>query len=270
MHTSIKYLISGFLIGCANVVPGVSGGTIAVTLGVYRKIIESLSPKTFVTSFMQTAPFLGTVAIGMGLGVVAGGRIIGVVLEQFPLLGTFFFIGLIVGGLPVAFRRYRAHPAKAYDVLLFLCGVVGGAIPKILHTVVQVEAAGEVSLLLLILSGFVAAMAMVLPGLSGSLVLLIFGTYAHVISAINRLDIAVLTVFALSALAGVLCCARLMREVFKKMPRQTWVTILGVMVGSVVLLWAPLPDGFGPVVVVAGIFLIGLIPAYLLSSARSA
>ena len=272
MNKWIKYIVSGMLIGFANVVPGVSGGTVAVTLGIYRRIIDSLSIKAIVTSFRRTIPFFIALALGVGVGILVLARIMEAVLNRFPIVGVSFFIGLIIGGLPHIARSYRQYRFRFYDVIIFLCGVVVVVAPKILNIwASDVIASGidEVSTPLLILSGFVASVAMVLPGLSGSLVLLVLGSYSYVLSAINNFDIPVLIIFGLSVVVGIFSCAKLMRLIFKKMPRQTWALILGLVIGSIIFLWPALPSGIGRILLTIAAFVIGLAPSYMLSSAKS-
>lgn len=260
--------MSGILIGFANVIPGVSGGTIAVTLGIYRDIIDSFSLRALITSFRTTVPFFATLAGGAIVGVVVLARVMGTVLERFPLFGVSFFIGLMIGGLPAIVRSYRSYSSKTTDLLIVLFGCAMVVVPRIAGITGATTGATDntVSLLLLAISGFVAAVAMVLPGISGSLVLLIFGSYSYVLASINNFDIAILIVFALSVMAGMLCCAKLMRGIFTRFPRQTWALILGLVIGSIIFLWPPLPDSIGRTLLAVGILLIALLPSYFLSS----
>lgn len=255
------------LIGFANVVPGVSGGTIAVTLGIYRKIIDSLSLRALISSFRTVAPFFATLASGAIVGVLVLARIMGAILEQFPLFGVSFFIGLIIGGLPAIVRSYRTYPFRISDLFILLFGCAAVVVPRVAgFGVGEAGAIGtDISLLLLAISGFIAAAAMVLPGLSGSLVLLVFGSYSYVIAAVNNLNLPILMIFTISVAVGVLCCAKLMRETFTRFPRQTWALILGLVIGSVIFLWPPLPDSIGRALIAIVILLVALLPSYFLS-----
>ena len=267
MNRWIKYALGGVGIGCASVVPGVSGGTIAVALGIYREIIEALSYRSIHANMRRTLLFFGTIACGALLGILLVARIMGAVLERFPLLGVAFFIGLMIGSIPHIFRSYYTHTLRWHDILIFIIGLGIVAMPKVLNVHIDdiSVSAGEVSIFLLVVSGFVASAAMVLPGISGSLILLIFGTYAYILEAINTINIAVLVIFACAAGVGALLCAKMMRELFKRMPRHTWVFILGLVVGSIVFLWPQIPDTAYDVLLMAGLCVIGAVASYVLS-----
>ena len=267
MNRWIKYALGGAGIGCASVVPGVSGGTIAVALGIYREIIDALSYRSICANIRKTLLFFGTLACGALLGVLLVARIMGAVLERFPLLGVAFFIGLIIGSIPHIFRSYCTHIRRWYDMLIFIIGLGMVALPKLLNVHIDEVsvAAEEVSIFLLVVSGMVASAAMVLPGISGSLTLLMFGTYAYILEAINTINISVLAIFACAAGVGALLCAKMMRELFKRMPRHTWAFILGLVVGSIVFLWPQIPDTPHDVLLMVGLCVVGSASSYVLS-----
>lgn len=177
----------------------------------------------------------------------------------------------MIGGLPAILRSYRSHSFKVTDLLIMLFGCAAVIIPKVIG-IAEVAGAtsSDIPLLLLAISGFCAAAAMALPGLSGSLVLIIFGSYQYVIEAVNNVEIPILIIFACSVIAGILCCAKLMREIFTRFPRQTWALVLGLVIGSVIFLWPPLPDSIGRVLLAVAICLISFLPSYAISSATTA
>jgi len=263
----LKYIIGGIFIGSANVLPGVSGGTIAVALGLYEKIIASLSIKALVRAFAHTALFFGALACGAAVGILLVARVIEWLLTRYPLFGVSFFIGLVIGGVPQLLRQYRAYRFHVYDLVLFTLGVGIALVPLVFDVNVSegIGATNEVSNAMLLISGFVAAITMVLPGISGSLALIELGSYAYILNAITSLNVPILLLFALGVVVGIFTSAKMVRTLLKKAPRETWALILGLVIGSVIFLWPSIPPRAVDSLLMIVALLMGVAPAYLLS-----
>ena len=248
MLNYIKKIIAGIAIGIANVIPGVSGGTIAVVFGVYSDLIgaASLDIKTIKANFKIYLCLFG----GMGLGVLLFARLFRLVYERFPIQTNFFFIGLIVGSIFIIFEFVREKEQKsslktASKILWFFIGLsimlalyfFKGAAAS---STAAVETLSLGSFIFLFLAGFVGAAAMVIPGISGSFLLLIMGAYYTVIKAITELNIPVLIPVGLGILAGIILSARLIGFLMEKFPKITYAFILGLVAGSIRHM---LPDG---------------------------
>lgn len=248
MLNYIKKIIAGIAIGIANVIPGVSGGTIAVVFGVYSDLIgaASLDIKTIKANFKIYLCLFG----GMGLGVLLFARLFKIVYERFPIQTNFFFIGLIVGSIFIIFEFVREKEQKssfktASKILWFFIGLsimlalyfFKGAAAS---STAAVETLSLGSFIFLFLAGFVGAAAMVIPGISGSFLLLIIGAYYTVIKAITELNIPVLIPVGLGILAGIILSARLIGFLMEKFPKITYAFILGLVAGSIRHM---LPDG---------------------------
>jgi len=248
MLNYIKKIIAGIAIGIANVIPGVSGGTIAVVFGVYSDLIgaASLDIKTIKANFKIYLCLFG----GMGLGVLLFARLFKIVYERFPIQTNFFFIGLIVGSIFIIFEFVREKEQKssfktASKILWFFIGLsimlalyfFKGAAAS---STAAVETLSLGSFIFLFLAGFVGAAAMVIPGISGSFLLLIMGAYYTVIKAITELNIPVLIPVGLGILAGIILSARLIGFLMEKFPKITYAFILGLVAGSIRHM---LPDG---------------------------
>ena len=244
MLNYIKKIIAGIAIGIANVIPGVSGGTIAVVFGVYSDLIgaASLDIKTIKANFKIYLCLFG----GIGLGVLLFARLFKIVYEQ----TNFFFIGLIVGSIFIIFEFVREKEQKssfktASKILWFFIGLsimlalyfFKGAAAS---STAAVETLSLGSFIFLFLAGFVGAAAMVIPGISGSFLLLIIGAYYTVIKAITELNIPVLIPVGLGILAGIILSARLIGFLMEKFPKITYAFILGLVAGSIRHM---LPDG---------------------------
>ena len=248
MLNYIKKIIAGIAVGIANVIPGVSGGTIAVVFGVYSDLIgaASLDIKTIKANFKIYLCLFG----GIGLGVLLFARLFKIVYERFPIQTNFFFIGLIVGSIFIIFEFVREKEQKssfktASKILWFFIGLsimlalyfFKGAAAS---STAAVETLSLGSFIFLFLAGFAGAAAMVIPGISGSFLLLIMGAYYTVIKAVTDFNIPVLIPVGLGVLAGIILSARLIGFLMEKFPKITYAFILGLVAGSIRHM---LPDG---------------------------
>ena len=248
MLNYIKKIIAGIAIGIANVIPGVSGGTIAVVFGVYSDLIgaASLDIKTIKANFKIYLCLFG----GMGLGALLFARLFKLVYEKFPIQTNFFFVGLIVGSIFIIFDLVREKEkessfTKVSKIVWFFIGLsimlalyfFKGAAAS---STAAIETLSLGNFILLFLIGFAGAAAMVIPGISGSFILLILGAYYTVIKAITDLNIPVLIPIGLGVLTGFILSARLIGFLMEKFPKITYAFILGLVLGSVRHM---LPDG---------------------------
>ena len=248
MLNYIKKIIAGIAVGIANVIPGVSGGTIAVVFGAYSDLIgaASLDIKTIKANFKIYLCLFG----GIGLGVLLFARLFKLVYERFPIQTNFFFVGLIVGSIFIIFDLVREKEkessfTKVSKIVWFFIGLsimltlyfFKGAAAS---STAAIETLSLGNFILLFLIGFAGAAAMVIPGISGSFLLLILGAYYTVIKAITDFNIPVLIPIGLGVLTGFILSARLIGFLMEKFPKITYAFILGLVLGSVRHM---LPDG---------------------------
>jgi len=248
MLNYIKKIIAGIAVGIANVIPGVSGGTIAVVFGAYSDLIgaASLDIKTIKANFKIYLCLFG----GIGLGVLLFARLFKLVYERFPIQTNFFFVGLIVGSIFIIFDLVREKEkessfTKVSKIVWFFIGLsimlalyfFKGAAAS---STAAIETLSLGSFIFLFLAGFAGAAAMIIPGISGSFLLLIMGAYYTVIKAITDFNIPVLIPIGLGVLAGFILSARLIGFLMEKFPKITYAFILGLVAGSIRHM---LPDG---------------------------
>ena len=248
MLNYIQKIIAGIAIGIANVIPGVSGGTIAVVFGAYSDLIgaASLDIKIIKANFKIYLCLFG----GMGLGILLFARLFKLVYEKFPVQTNFFFVGLIVGSIFIIFELVREKEkessfTKVSKIIWFFIGLsimlalyfFKGAAAS---STAAVETLSLGSFIFLFLAGFAGAAAMIIPGISGSFLLLILGAYYTVIKAITDFNIPVLIPIGLGVLAGFILSARLIGFLMEKFPKITYAFILGLVAGSIRHM---LPDG---------------------------
>lgn len=234
-------ILRGVVIGVANVIPGVSGGTLAVSMGIYDKFIAAVN--NLLKKFKQSVLTLLPLGIGMLIGIFGLAAVIKPLLANYPLPTNFAFIGLILGGLPVIVRRMnvkKAGTAGGFLFVIFFALII--VLPLLTGTGARAVTPSVGMAVLLILIGILASATMVVPGVSGSMVLMLIGFYEPVIGALNSLRtgdmgaLFILLPFAVGVVIGIFSISKLIDLLFHKFPDQTYCAILGLVVASPVAL----------------------------------
>lgn len=243
----IKNILKGMVMGVANIIPGVSGGTMAVSMGIYDKLIHSITH--LLKEFKESMKFLIPIFLGIGIALVGLSFIIEPAFANFPLQTNCLFIGLIVGGLPAVIKKVKGNGIKlSYIIpfLVFFAVVVGMA------AVGEKEgAAADLSFSLwsvikLFVVGIIASATMVIPGVSGSMMLLLMGYYNPIVAAIKNFVTAlaafdingilqgcsILVPMGLGIIVGIILIAKLIEYIFEKFPMQAYWAIIGLIVAS--------------------------------------
>lgn len=257
-------IVRGGLIGLANVIPGVSGGTMMVSMGIYDTIIGCIT--NFVKQMKKSILTLLPYVIGMGLGIVLSAFSIELLFERFPLPTALLFIGLIFGGIPMLLKHTRGGKTSARHVILFVLFFALVAGLQLLGKSAGLERNLNLTpwnIVVAFLLGMVASATMVIPGVSGSMVMMILGYYTSVIALINdcveavlSFDIAallhcagILAPFGIGVLLGIFGVAKLMEYLMKAYKKETYCAILGLVAASPVPIF--LNAGIGQITVVA-------------------
>lgn len=227
----IRIAIAGVLMGIANLIPGVSGGTMVLAMGFYQEFIDSVADVTAFRFSRRRIVFLGLLG-GCALAAIVGlAGVILYLLFRYPVAMYAAFIGLTLGGAPSLYRSLR--PLRVDVVVAVLVGLAlmigvlllkqGAGFPH--HAVMD------------LVSGVVGATTMVLPGVSGSYMLLVMDQYERVIGAIKDRNIAVIMPVAIGAIGGIVGLSHLLKLLLRRWPRTTIGVLLGILLGSVVGLW---------------------------------
>ena len=188
MKEYIILMIKGFIFGVANVIPGVSGGTLAITMGIYEDMIGAISH--FFKNIKKNIKFLLPLGIGAVISILLMSKVISYSLEKFPLPTTLFFIGLIVGGIPLLTKKVKTKKHKPFNIALFLLTFSIVMIMTFLNAgnnMVNLANVNLYQVTLLFLVGMIAAATMVIPGISGSFVLMLLGYYKPIVGTISNL-----------------------------------------------------------------------------------
>jgi putative membrane protein len=278
----IKAAVKGVIIGIANVIPGVSGGTMMVSMGVYDTLLHCITGifKQFLKSVKTLLPYI----IGAIVGIVALASVLTYLFEHFPLPTYTAFIGLILGGLPPLLKRIDMKKANLFAMLLFLLFLALIIVMAVSNTE---ESSGSVNFtwvqaLILLGVGVIASATMIIPGVSGSMVLMLLGYYRTIMDAVTHLkdgllggdmtlalaQLKILIPFGVGVVVGIYAVAKLIEWLLKRYPIYTYSSILGLVVASpVALLLRCDMSGVTPVIVLISLatFIAGFIFSVWLS-----
>ena len=255
MTQSLFFVIAGVLFGLANVIPGVSGGTMAVVFGIYERLIGILSDPLH--SIKKEWKFLVAFGVGTAVGILAFGKLMNLLLESAYRSETFlFFIGVILGSLPMLFKHAFMAAGKvritAPTAIAFLLGfavmipmIAAGSNDAAKAAAKESAALGQVNVgqvLLMLVYGVIASSTMIIPGISGSFVMLLLGVYPTLIAAVAALTsfgsslgqaILLLAPFGIGVVLGLVFCSKLIKYLLKNHAAVTYAAIFGFVVGSI-------------------------------------
>ena len=241
-------ILRGAVIGVSNIIPGVSGGTMAVSMGIYDRVIYAVNNlfKQFKKNIRDLLPIIIGVLIGLFAFAALIGTLLGTKSDEIPLTRlptNFAFIGLILGGLPAIYKRVNMKSAKLPGVILFLVFLALVVVLPLLNPPEARTVDHSIgTILLMIPLGEIASSTMVIPGISGSMILMLLGYYNPVINAMNDLrggdwsSLAILAPYVIGLLVGIVFIAKLMNFLLKKHAALTFSAIFGLVIGSPVAL----------------------------------
>ena len=234
--------LKGWAMGAANIIPGVSGGTVAFITGIYEELIHSI--KSFDATAVKllfkgdlkgliahvNLPFLAAIFVGVAASLFSLAYLLEYLLTNYELLTMAFFFGLILASIYLVGKQVKQWSGGAIvSLLIGIAIAVGIAFLK--------PASENASFIYLIICGIVAACSMILPGLSGSYVLLIMGNYLLILNAVATLDIGTLAPVGIGAVAGLVIFSNLLDFVFKKAHDATVALLTGFVFGSLLIIW---------------------------------
>ena len=243
MKSIFIHIIKGAIMGAANVIPGVSGGTMALVMGIYERLINSINhlnfntlKKIFITrdfkSFAKNTDlfFLISITVGIFVSIFSLSILLEFLFETHKILVLSYFFGLIFASVFFVGKTIKKY--SPLSIFLFLIGflIAGGM-------VFISPSSSNSSFFFLIISGAIAMCSMILPGLSGSFVLLLLGNYELIICAINDLNFSILVPFGIGAVSGIILFAKLLQFIFKKFRNNTISLLTGFIFGSLIVLW---------------------------------
>lgn len=242
MLTNIILFIKGLLIGIADLIPGVSGGTIALIVGIYPKLIQAIAHlhprqillllrRQFKVFAQETNLFFLLILVaGILTSVKSLAHIVSYLIDEHPLILWGFFFGLVLGSIFLLARQLGK-----LNISVLLSFVASTLMVYLLLNFLHLSLTP--SYFTTFISGILAICAMILPGISGSFILLMLGMYDFIIEAIKNLDWAIIAIYATAALLGLLLFTRLLQRLLTSHPRIFMSCIIGIMTGSISKLW---------------------------------
>lgn len=242
----LNQILRGAVIGVANIIPGVSGGTMMVSMGVYDTLIYCITH--LFSQFKQSVKTLLPYAIGMVVGIVALASILKFLFANYALPTSTAFIGLILGGLSPLLHKINKKKVNWLSIAVFVLFFAGIIALALTGDVANPESltldVGQV--LILLVMGCIAAATMIIPGVSGSMILMLLGYYTPVLNAVDNLKNAVFSLdfaamvtpvftllpFGIGVVLGIFGVAKLIEWLLQRFPTQTYCAVLGLVVAS--------------------------------------
>ena len=263
-----RNLYRGFFMGVSDLIPGVSGGTIAFILGIYDELLASISG-FFSRDWKKHIGFLLPLAVGMGVTLLLFSRVIEYLLKNYHAQTQFFFLGLVIGVLP--FIAKQANVKTNFNIGHFLLILVVGAAlaslafinPQDSAPITTLTASNAVGLFF---AGWAGSMAMLLPGISGSFILLLLGVYSTAIGALSNLNLPIIAVIGAGVIVGFIVSSKAISYLLSHFKYATFAVIIGLIIGSVFVMYPGLPEDGTYLVMSLLTFFIGLLVASLFSS----
>ncbi len=238
----VGIFVRGAAMGAADVVPGVSGGTVAFITGIYGRLLnalKSLTPMALMTLFKQgpmvfwkeiDGRFLLTLFLGIIFSIVSLAKVVSFSLDHYPILVWSFFFGLVIASVIYLIRQIQQWRIKEVVAI-----VAGTFFAVVISLVRPVELPAEWWMVLI--AGSVAICAMILPGISGSFILLLMGMYKVLIHALEEFDIILLMSFSLGCLLGLLAFSHVLSALLRRYESMVFSVLTGFLIGSLNLLW---------------------------------
>ncbi|MFA5658483.1 MAG: DUF368 domain-containing protein [Oscillospiraceae bacterium] len=247
----LYYILAGAVIGAANIIPGVSGGTMAVLFGIYDRLLDaiSLNFKKLRKNFL----FLLTIGLGLVIGILGFAKFMMFLYENYNVPTQFFFMGLILGSSPLVLRI--ATSTSSFRKINIIPFIICAGLLFLYSLLKQAEGVAQTALdfklgIILFSATAISTIAMIIPGISGSIVMKALGQYDTIITAIdgifkdgqlNMNNVIILIPVVIGAGAGLLVGAKVISTLLKKFHQGVYFAILGLILGSLFVIY---PDGF--------------------------
>lgn len=239
----VKHVINifyGILLGVSNVIPGVSAGTMAVVLNIYDDLLSAVSLKK--EHLKKNLIFLATIGIGAVIGILAFSNAITFLFEKYNMPTHFLFIGIILGSIPMVIKHAKAgkdiRPKNWIPFIITFAIMIVMVLTK--DAQVNEMILREVNLgmfLWLIFAGAISAFSMIIPGISGSFIMLTLGVYTSVITAVSEFNFAILIPIAIGVLLGLILGIKIVKILLFKYQQATYMAILGLVIGSILVIY---------------------------------
>lgn len=246
MKEKLILFIKGVVLGVAFVIPGVSGGTLAVLMGIYEELIEAASNfYKSIADFKKYFMYLLPIGLGVVFSVAVFAKLIKFGLDKAPIITILIFLGMIIGGIPALVRNVKGTKTNLKDMTLMLVGLIIVISMLIFHksnsnvVLTNMSIGGYITLLLV---GAIAAVTMVVPGISGSFTLMLIGYYEPVLNLVNDItsfknlgsNLILMGTFMLGVFIGIIFISKIIEWCLKHYKRETYYAIIGFVLSSII------------------------------------
>ncbi|WP_245676788.1 DUF368 domain-containing protein [Bacillus solimangrovi] len=262
-----RNIYRGMIMGMTDLIPGVSGGTIAMILGIYNQLITGLN-QLFSKEWKKEIGFFLPLLIGILISFLLLSNVMETLLRDYPQPTYFFFIGLIIGLIPYLFQSIqykKTFTRKHYTLVIVSALVVASTVffsdNEVNGIVIEL---GWDEFITLFFSGWLASTAMLLPGVSGSFVLLVLGVYPTVIHGLSVLNFAIISAVGLGILVGLIVTGKVIYLLFKRFKVATYAVMVGLLIGSIVVIYPGFQADMKLAILSVTTFIFGVIGAMLL------
>ncbi len=247
MKKHLKRFCCGILIGLSNLIPGFSGGTMALILGILEEFTDAVS--SFTKTPFKAIKKLWALVLGMIIGIIIATFTVVICLNKWPVITASFFVGLVLASIPLVFRETNYEKPKIKDLICFaVCFIVSLVLPflKKLGIEINVSDPNLLAMVYIFIVAAIAAATMMIPAASGSLIMLAFGVFASILTVFKDIltflmdlnfrgvftHFDVLIPFMLGCLVGIIIISKIMSYAFKKHKNMIWYGILGLLITS--------------------------------------
>lgn len=244
MKERIKLFFEGMILGLAMIIPGLSGGTLAISMGLYEKIVKTVSH--FFSDFKNNFLFALNLGLGALVSLALSVLVLNYVFDKYPVPGILFFIGLIIGSVPSIFKKIEIKKTVNVSNIIFLligaCLVLSMTFLNSGGKEVILTNLNFIGILKLVGVGFVAAATVVIPGISGSLLLMVMGYYEPLLNTISQTikfinlgnNLSILIPFGLGIVIGVIVLVKVIEYLLDKHELKTYYAITGFLIASII------------------------------------
>ena len=275
--TIMKMIIIGIVIGAGMILPGVSGGVLAVIFGIYEKMLDAIT--NFFKDWRKNLLFLSPIILGVLIGAIIFSKVLNFVFNKYPMESCFTFIGLIIGGLPTLFNKVKQTEEKKLNLpIYFITFLISIALFVLGRDTINIDIStklnnGFLSIILLFITGFIYISGKIIPGISSSFMLMLIGMYKYLLGIIaNPLSLTKtkgleLVPFLLGIIVGAIVWVKIMNFLLEKYQNKTYSAVLGFVIGSIAAIYPGFSFNYHGLISVI-LFIISLLFSYWFSKSN--
>lgn len=246
-NESLVLLLKGAILGSSTLVPGLSAGTFAVVLGIYEKLIEVVSNLT--KDLKNNILYVLPIGIGAVIAMLLGSNVVSYLLDHYHLATMLLFLGVIIGGIPLLFRRVKGHEKEPVNIVIFLIAFVLIILMYVVNANTQnidLNNLNVIGYIEMVIVAAVSSAAMIIPGVSGSFMLMLFGYFEPIIKTVKDLkdlsllkhNLSILIPFGIGVVVGILLISKVIHYLLEHHEVKTFSAVLGFVIASIVtIIW---------------------------------